>query len=393
MTAASRDRWPLILGLWAAPASIAVSEFFLSVAALIQLVRLVRRQIDFRLPQCLWFWLIWVGMEIVVWGLSPNPVLGWSEIRHLLLLAVVFFVLSGFDRASELLLAWKGVFVSATASSLVLIGEFLYRLQLHREDLAAGGDAGFYLRSGGLLHHWMVYASVEIVVVAGLISFWSAYPFQRRRWWPVLAVNGIAVVLSLTRAAWITCLLLAGISLIWKRSRWLLAVPLLLLVIYGLSPDALRSRVSKIADLTYYSNSERLQMIAVGWRMLSTNPLTGVGPGHVESLYESYLKEGEPVPAYHGHLHNNLMQIAAQFGFPVTFAALVFVAVTLRDLIRARKKATSPDGRFLTEAALLAMIGFLFAGLFEYTWGHSLALIMIAFGVVPALVPKQQLPS
>jgi O-antigen ligase len=235
----------------------------------------------------------------------------------------------------------------------------------------------------------MVYASIEIVVVAGLIGFWSVYPDQRRRWWPVLAVNGIAVILSLTRSAWLACLLLAAIGLIWKRSRWILALPLLPLAIYGLAPDGVRSRVAKFSDLTYYSNSERLQMIGVGWKMLSSNPLTGVGPGHVESLYESYLNAGDPVPAYHGHLHNNLLQIAAQFGIPVTVAALIFVAVTFRDLFRARKRATEPATRFLTETALLATIGFLFLGLFEYTWGHSLALIMIAFGVVPALIPRK----
>jgi hypothetical protein len=65
------------------------------------------------------------------------------------------------------------------------------------------------------------------------------------------------------------------------------------------------------------------------------------------------------------------------------------VAVTVRDLFRARKRATEPATRFLTETALLATIGFLFLGLFEYTWGHSLALIMIAFGVVPALIPRK----
>jgi O-antigen ligase len=234
----------------------------------------------------------------------------------------------------------------------------------------------------------MVYASVEIVVVAGLISFCSVYPNQRRRWWPVVVVNGIAVILSLTRSAWLACLLLAGISLIWKRSRWILAMPLLPLVIYGLAPEGVRSRVSRFSDLTYYSNSERLQMIGVGWKMLSNKPLTGVGPGHVESLYESYLNEGDPVPAYHGHLHNNLLQIAAQFGIPVTVAAVVFVAVVFLDLLKARRRGRGPDNRFLTETALMALIGFLFLGMFEYTWGHSLALIMIAFGVVPALMPR-----
>ncbi|PYR89030.1 MAG: hypothetical protein DMG19_07855 [Acidobacteria bacterium] len=136
-----------------------------------------------------------------------------------------------------------------------------------------------------------------------------------------------------------------------------------------------------------YSNSERLQMLQVGWRMVRDHPIAGVGPGRVESLYTSYLAPEDPVPAYHGHLHNNLAQIAAQFGIPVTLTALLFLAVLFRDLVRARKIARTRDDRFLTQTATLALTGFVFAGLFEYTYGHSLALILLCFAVSPILVP------
>ena len=66
--------------------------------------------------------------------------------------------------------------------------------------------------------------------------------------------------------------------------------------------------------------------------------------------------------------------------------ALVFVVVLIRDLLRVRSSATTPDQQFLSETAILAFFGFLFAGLFEYTYGHSLGLIMIAFAVCPALL-------
>jgi O-antigen ligase len=385
VTGVRRERWPLILGLWAVPASIAVSEFFLSIAALVQLVGLLRRRVQLRLPRCLWFWLAWAVLQAILWLLSPEPALGWSEIRHQLLLAVVFLTLSGFDRPQELLVAWKGVFVVATVSSLYLIGEFFYRLGLYSDVIAAGGDAGFYLRSGGLLHHWMVYGTVEIVVMAGLISYWSTYRSQRRFILPLAAINAAGVLLSLTRMAWITCLLLVGINLVWRRSKWILALPLIPVVVYALAPDAVRARVATGTDPGYYANAERLQMLRVGWKMVTDRPLTGVGPGRVERLYESYLSPGETIPAYHGHLHNNLVQIAAQFGIVVVTAALIFVLFAFRDLIRARQMAGTPDSRFLSETAILAFTGFLFAGLFEYTYGHSLGLIMIAFGVVPAL--------
>src|SRR5678816_1203216 len=96
----------------------------------------------------------------------------------------------------------------------------------------------FYLRSGGLLHHWMIYGTVEILVVAGFLSFWSIYGEERRRWWPVAAVNGLAIVLSLTRMAWISCLLLLGIQLVWLRSKWIWALPFVPLTLYLISPGA-----------------------------------------------------------------------------------------------------------------------------------------------------------
>jgi O-antigen ligase len=385
LTGVSRDRWPLILGVWSVPVSIALAEFFLSVAALVQLVRLLRRQVRVNLPTCFWFWLAWAVLELLMWSLSPDPEAGSSEIRHLLLLGLVILAVSAFEHPKELLVAWKGVFVSATISSVYLIAQFFYRLHIYQQEIAAGGDTNFYLRSGGLLHHWMVYGTVETLVVAGLIAFWSFDPEARRRWWPIAAVNGVAIILSLTRMTWVTSLLLVGIALLWKRSRWILALPMVLLVLYASAPEAVRARAANFIDPVYYSNAERLQMITVGWRMVREFPLTGVGPGRVEHVYESFLKPGEPVPAYHGHLHNNFAQIAAQFGIPATLAALLFVFQAFRDLLAAKRKPMGRDLRFVTDTAILALIGFLFAGLFEYTYGHSLGLIMVAFAVFPAL--------
>jgi O-antigen ligase len=386
LTGIDRERWPLILGLWFVPASIAVSEFFLSIAALVQIVRLFRGRASPNFPRCLWFWLAWAVMAVAIWRLSPDPAAGWSEIRHLLLLGVVLVALSAFDQSQQLLLAWKGVFVSAAVSSAFLIGEFFYRLRVYKDEIAAGGDSNLYLRSGGLLHHWMVYGTVEISVAAGLIAFWMVYGNQRRRLAPIIALNAVAIVFSLTRMTWLTCLLLLGIALAWSRSKWIWALPLLPLVLYLVAPRAVRWRAANFVDPEYYSNAERIQMIEVGGKMLRDHPLTGIGPGRVEELYRSYLKPDDPVPAYYGHLHNNVIQIAAQFGLPFSLAGLLFIVFTFRDLIKARRDAANPDQRFLANAAVLAFIGFLFAGLFEYTYGHSLGLIMIAFAVFPALL-------
>jgi len=377
------DRMMLILCLWSVPISIALAELFLSLALGVRILRIIRREVPVRLPACFGFWLVWAASAFVVWTQSPEPALGWSEIRHMLLIGAVVLVLPALDGISDRLTVWKGILVTSTVSSLSLIGEFVWRGVHYHREISAGGDAGFYLRSGGVLHHWMVYGTVEVLVVAGLVGFWTLYRENRRRWWPVVAITMAAIVLSLTRMVWLTCILILVIDMVWRRSKWLWALPLLPFALYVLAPAGVRSRVAISSDPAYYSNSERLQMLRVGWQMVREHPLTGIGPGRVDKVYTSYLAPHDPIPAYHGHLHNNVAQIAAQFGIPVTFAAVVFVAVLFRDLLRARKTARTRDERFLAHTGILALIGFVFAGLFEYTYGHSLALILLCFAVLP----------
>ena len=381
------DRMMLILCLWSVPISIAVAELFLSLALGVRILRIIRREVRVQLPACFRFWLVWAASALVVWTQSPEPALGWSEIRHMLLIGAVVLVLPVLAGISDRLTAWKGILVTSAISSLSLIGEFVWRGVHYQREISAGGDVGFYLRSGGVLHHWMVYGTVETIVLAGLVGFWTLYREEHRRWWPVVAITLTAIVLSLTRMVWLTCILILVIDMVWRRSKWLWALPLLPFALYVLAPASVRSRIAISSDPAYYSNFERLQMLRVGWQMVREHPLTGIGPGRVDKVYTSYLAPQDPIPAYHGHLHNNVAQIAAQFGIPVTLAAIVFVAALFRDLLQARKTARTRDERFLVHTGILALIGFVFAGLFEYTYGHSLALILLCFAVLPIRFP------
>ncbi len=133
-------------------------------------------------------------------------------------------------------------------------------------------------------------------------------------------------------------------------------------------------------------------MWRVGWKMIQERPLTGVGPGRVDALYRSYLESGEPVPAYHGHLHNNAIQLAAEFGIPVALAAILTLGVLFLDLVKASRAAMSRDAKFTGWAGLLGLIGFVMSGLFDYTYGHSLGLILLGFVVLSPLRFKLRHP-
>lgn len=384
------ERTVMTLAMAAIPISIAATESFLVIALIVRLFCLSHGDARWAVPRVFRYWLPLAAVEALVWLLSPALRDGWSEIRHLLLVGALFLALPALNKASARVTAWHAVFVSSALGSIFLIGGFVSRLFRHPAEIKAGGDVSFYLRTGGLLKNWMVYGTVEILVVAGLLSVWFVYPEKRRRWWPVMALNAIAVILSLTRTLWVAAFLLLVLQLWRSRSRWLWAMPLLLLASYFLMPSPVRSRIKVSMQPDYFSNAERIQMLQVGWRMVCRHPWLGVGPGRVEMLYRSYLKPSDPVPTYHGHLHNNLAQMAAQFGIPATLVAILFTIGLFRELSIAARNAVCREEKFLCQAGLLSLIGFLAAGVFDYTYGHSLVLILLTFAVLSPLMPEAE---
>ena len=124
-------------------------------------------------------------------------------------------------------------------------------------------------------------------------------------------------------------------------------------------------------------------MWRVGWRMIRRQPVFGIGPGRVEQLYPRYLRPGEFLPAYHGHLHNNAIQLAAQFGLVVLAAAIVFVILLVWELTQRCRRSKSAAERLLCRVGLLSLTGFLIMGMTDYTYGHSLGLILLTFAALP----------
>jgi O-antigen ligase len=366
--------------------SIAAAESLLAGSLLFRVIAIARGRAKVYLPRVFWFWLAWAALELVVWLRSPRLRTGQGEMRHLVLIAALFLLAPILNRAGNWVTVWRGIALTASIGSSVLIGHFVLQLLFYRGTL----DPVVYLRSGGLLHHWMVYSTVEILVFAGLLELCSLFPEERRWLLPVLAINTLAILVSLTRMLWVCSLVLLCAHLAWRRSRWLWAIPAVACVAFWTAPNVVRTRATESMHLDYYSNAERIQMLRVGWKMIQQHALTGVGPGRVDELYTKYLSASDPIPTYHGHLHNNLVQLAAEFGLPVTMAAVLFVAVLFRELRNAWLRAVDREQQFLCRTALLGLTGFVVSGLFDYTYGHSLGIILLGFTVLAPLMPLEE---
>jgi O-antigen ligase len=382
-------------GLCVIPLSIAVSEFFLAVALALRITYVIRARMtqdgaSLDLPRICWLWLGWAALAVFSWLHSTNLKAGAGEMRHLLLVAAVFLILPALNRPGSKLTVWRGLFLTSSIGSIAVVVCTIARMLFYRREISQGGDAAFYLRNGGFLHHWMVYATVEILIFGALLEFRILYPEERRLATLALALHCLAILFSLTRTLWLSCFLIAAIHLLTRRSKWIWALLALPVGVFLLIPGPVHSRIVDSSSREYYSNAERVQMWRVGWKMIRQHAVFGVGPGRVEELYTSYLNKGEPVPAYRGHLHDNALQLAAQFGLPVLGAAVLWLAFLLWDLIRTWRTAQSRECRFLIRSSFLGIVGFVIAGVTEYTYGHALGLILFCFVAISPLILNTQ---
>ncbi len=240
------------------------------------------------------------------------------------------------------------------------------------------------LRIAGPMSSYMTYAGWLMVV---LLLLWAELVLHPRgRWWyllPSALVGSTALVLSYTRSAWVGLALgLLMLAAVWQR-RLLLVYPLLAVMIWLAVPRAVLDRALSIFDLQQHANYDRVCMMLSGIEMIRDHPWTGVGLDMVRRVYPLYRRDDAPrwrTP----HLHNNVLQIAAERGL-FALAAYVwllgaFLAATWRGLPR-----LTGGARAAVAGTLIAVVGTTAAGFFEYNFWDAeiqyLVLILMGFGV------------
>lgn len=176
-----------------------------------------------------------------------------------------------------------------------------------------------------------------------------------------------ALLVSRTRNAWLGALagLVAVALLRAPRLLWGLAGACLLVLV--LRPEPVMARLT----LTDASSRDRYFMWQAGIDMIRDRPVFGQGPRMVESNYPAYRWPGAPNPAT-PHLHNNVLQIAAERGLPCLAWWLWWMAAAMGDALReARRRAWTGVGAFALLVAVMT------AGLFEYNFGDSEILMLL----------------
>ena len=355
--------WPvLLLFVFALPLSIAVSQILLTVLAGVWLAALAAR--GDRPPPPAFFtpllaYAAWTLAVSVPFSLAPATSLVESREVLLFLVAPIVLGLARGERARTV------VTVALAAGAVNAVAGIVQYGILQYDNLGQ--------RPSGSMGHYMTYAGLLMLMLCAALSR-LLFDARDRAWaLVVLPALSVALVVTLTRSAWIGAAAAAGLLLVLRDRRLLALAPVAALLFLAVAPAQVTDRLYSTFDLRDPTNRDRLAMLTAGAGMVRDHPLTGIGPGLVEEVYGDY-RPANAVNETNPHLHNVPLQIAAERGLPALALWLWFVAAVALDLLR---RLRDPASRTLAAGALAAMAAMLAAGLFEYNFGDSEFLMLL----------------
>ena len=360
--------------------SIAVSQILLAgaIAGLVWLARkhkkIIRFDIRILLPL-----LVLVGWTLIAAFASSNVSLsltGSKRFYLFLLVPIVPLVLYGKDRVSWI---YKAIFVVAVISSLRGLAQF-----------AANPDRDLLHRITGFMSQWMTFSGLLMLALVLLISYGLTEGIRKHKWIiPAAFCIVLALLLSQTRNAWMGAIAGVTILVLMQRPRAFIVLLAAVLACYFLSP-ATRQRVKSGMDPNDPNTKNRIELFQTSLRLIRDNPYFGVGPKNVKHEALKYRGDNNHYPDWmYQHMHNNLLQIAAETGIPGLLIWLWFMVRLAWDSLGCYRfaksrlfpedESTRREALMASSAALASWAALMVAGMAEYNFGDSEVLTLFLF--------------
>jgi O-antigen ligase len=220
------------------------------------------------------------------------------------------------DSIEEISRANLAVFISAAVSMAYSFYHFVFK--------AAPAE-----RIKGFMGHYMTQAGLLVLFVSLALAM-LFFGRKKTRWlWGAGAVAALAALeLTLTRNAWIGLAVALCVLVFIYKPKFVLAVPVLVVIVFFASPAPVKQRALSIFTLQGFSNRIRVEYFQAGLKIIRDHPLFGTGPDTVDMVFQNP-KYGLSEDAKRNvHLHNTPVQIAAERGIPALLAWLAFIVWT-----------------------------------------------------------------
>ena len=361
--------------------SIFAAQCLLALTGVLWLAIVIRNGERIEVPRMFWPLLAYAGWTLVSAAFSVDPSVSWPDTKQLLLFLIVPIAYRLFQGGRSLTVVDVVITVGALHAiyGVVQYGIFNY------DNLGR--------RVQGFLSHYMTYSGVIMLVACTAVA---RIMFRKEdRSWTVAVLPALlaALVLTMSRNAWVGGCAGIGLLFLLRDFRLVGLLPAALAQVLAYAPAPPTERLYSTFSLTDPSNRDRIAMLRSGVRMIKDDPLTGMGPDNVRLVYPVY-RDARAERQLNPHLHNVPIQIAAERGLPALAAWIWFVVVLARDFARKYRSSPTPS---LPAAGLANLVAMLAAGMFEYNFGDSeflmLFLVLVTLPYAADRVPALTAPA
>ncbi len=316
-------------------------------------------------------WLLFALLTLASAFYSLDPLKSLLKTRELTQIMIFYLAINAIEDDKEALWLVKVLFA---ATSVAVLYSLAVSLEL---------PLSLRNRLSGFLNNPMTLGGFLLLVAILALSYVFVPARKRGGAWVYgsIVLIIVALVATLSRNAWVGIVVGMAVAAGACKSRkggLILAAAVVSMLF--MTPDVVRQRVKSIVNVQDGSIATRIYMWKSGVRMWSDRKILGFGPGLLKNhYYARYANPKAPMKSY-GHLHNNVVHLAAERG-ALSLGAWVWAWVGYFILVirRLRDARAAPFGtRFRIVGGLAAAAGFLSAGMFEYNFGDS-EVVMLAF--------------
>ena len=249
--------------------SISLTEGFLFLAVVLWAVWLIVEKRNFAAPTFFIPLLAYAALSLVSSAFSVNPAVSFRDCREMALYLMIPVAYMSFARPpgrppGQL----RRLRFGGREHPLRLLSSSSSR---PRPEERIMGFMGHYMTQAGLLALFMSLALAMVLFGKGK---------ARYLWGAGALAAGAALELTLTRSAWIGIAAAACVLVLVWKPKFVLVVPVLVVIVFFASPAAVKKRALSIFTLQGYSNRMRVEYLRAGAGIIRDYPLLGTGAGH-----------------------------------------------------------------------------------------------------------------
>ena len=344
----------ILLFVFFIPISITFSQIFLFSGLLIWTIIIFKNKEKIEFPFFFWGLIGYSFFTLLSALFSQWRTVSVKDSREVFLFLLIPLLYMGIKSLRELELVKITFLLSALISSLYAIIYYILK--------AEPGE-----RIRGFMGHYMTQAGLMLLIVCFSLSFFLYVKRKNKIPWLIVLIFSIAaLLLTLTRSAWVGVFFAFAFILYHYKPKTLIILPLVIALFFLFASKPMKQRALSIFSLQDKSNLDRIYLAKSGVKIIKDYPLLGTGPATFPLIYENYkLPQAERKGI---HLHNNLLQIAVERGIPALLCWLGFIFSAFISIYKILRHQAF---KAYSLGALGAIIGLFISGLFEYNFGDS----------------------